>query len=46
MLFEATFVKTIEAEDFFDAVDKAKELHNDDSEVVSVCPYIEEDFIQ
>ncbi len=46
MLFEATFVKTIEANDFFDAVDKAKELQKDDSEVVSVCPFIEEDYIQ
>lgn len=45
MLFEATFVKTIEADDFFDAVDKAKQLQKDEAEVISVCPYIEEDFI-
>lgn len=46
MLWEVTFTKQIEAEDFFDAVDVAKQQQNDDSEVISVCPYIEEDFIQ
>lgn len=46
MLWEVTFTKQIEAEDFFDAVDVAKQQQNDESEVISVCPaYIEEDYI-
>lgn len=45
MLWEVTFTRQVEADDFFEAVDTAKEIQNDESEVISVCPYIEEDFI-
>lgn len=44
MLWEVTFTKQVEADDFFEAVDLAKRLQTD-SEVISVCPYIEEDYI-
>jgi len=45
MLWEATVTQLIEADDFFEAVDKIKEIKQDAEEVVSVCPFIEEDFI-
>lgn len=45
MLWEVTFTRVIEADDFFDAVDTAKDSVKDIEEVVSVCPYLEEDYI-
>lgn len=46
MQWEATFTKIIEAEDFFEAVDKIKNMEKDAKDVVGVCPYIEEDYTQ
>lgn len=45
MIWEVHYTKTIEAEDFFEAVEKVKGLNRDIESVISVCPYIEEDYI-
>ena len=46
-LWEVHYTKIIEANDFFDAVDKAREIQKNEAEVVSVCPaYIEDEYIE
>lgn len=45
-LWEVHFTKTIEADSFFDAVDKVKEIEQDLESVISVCPYIEDDYTE
>ena len=45
MEWEVHYTKTIEADDFFDAVDKVKQLDKDIKDVISVCPFVQEDFI-
>lgn len=42
MIYEIHYIKKVEAEDFFEAVEKAKEQRKDMDEVISVCPYIED----
>lgn len=44
MKFEVHYTKIVEADDFFDAVELAKELENVE-EVISICPCLEEDMI-
>lgn len=44
MKFEIHYTKIVEADDFFNAVELAKELENVE-EVISVCPFLEEDMI-
>lgn len=45
MKWETHFVRIVEADNFFDAVDKAKESTKDDEEVISVCQLIDEDMV-
>lgn len=44
MKFEIHYTRIVEADDFFDAVEIAKHLNNVE-EVMSVCPFLEEDMI-
>ena len=46
MIFEVHFTRLVEADNFFDAVDNVKEIVKDAEEVVSVCPFVEEDMIE
>ena len=43
--WEVHYTKVVEADDFFEAVDCVKELDNDIESVISVCPFIEEEYI-
>lgn len=43
MQWEAHYTRIIEAEDFFDAVEKVKKTIDDVEEVMTVCPFVEED---
>ena len=43
MKYEVHYMRTVEADDFFDAVQVVKDNVEDVEEVVSVCPFIEED---
>lgn len=45
MIFEVHFTRLVEADNFFDAVEDAKEIVEDIEEVISVCPYVEDDMI-
>ncbi len=45
MIWEVHYTRHIEADNFFDAVEKAKEDFNEIEEVISVCPFVEEDII-
>lgn len=45
MLWEVTYIRVIEADNFFDAVDAVKESDKDIKNVVSVCPFIEDEYI-
>ena len=45
-LWEVHYIKKVEADDFFEAVEKVKEMDKDIEEVVSVCPYTEIDYTQ
>ncbi len=45
MMWEVHYIKTVESDNFFDAVEKVKENFDDIEEVVSVCPFMEEDMI-
>lgn len=45
MLWEIHYTKTIEADNFFDAVDAVKEEDKDIESVISVCPFIEDEYI-
>lgn len=44
MKWEAHYIKIIDADNFFDAVDKAREMFAEE-EVISVCQYMEDDMI-
>ncbi len=46
MKWEVHFIKTVEAENFFDAVEKVKDEDKEIENVVSVCPYSEIDYTQ
>lgn len=46
MIWETHYVKLVEADNFFDAVEKVKESFDDVEEVISVCPFIEEDMMK
>ena len=45
MLWEVTYTKVIEADNFFDAVDDVKDSDKDIESVISVCPFIEDEYI-
>lgn len=46
MDFEVHYTRKIEADDFFDAAEIAKKTVKDIEEVISICPFIEEDIIE
>lgn len=43
MEWEIHYTRVIEADDFFDAVDKIKYDVNDIEDVISVCPFVEDE---
>lgn len=45
MLWEVHYTKVIEADNFFDAVDEVKKEDKDVESVISVCPFIEDEYI-
>lgn len=46
MIWEAHYTRLVEADDFFDAVESVKNTVEDTEEVISVCPFVEDDIIQ
>lgn len=46
MDFEVHYTRKIEADDFFEAAEIAKKTVEDIEEVISICPFIEEDIIE
>lgn len=42
MKYEIHYTRIVEANDFFDAVDFAKENIDDIEEVVTICPFVED----
>lgn len=45
MEFEVHYTRKIEADDFFEAVEFVKNKINDVEEVITVCPFVEEDMM-
>lgn len=43
MKWEVHYTRIVEADDFFDAVEEVKKINNEVGEVMTVCPYIEEE---
>lgn len=46
MDFEIHYTRKIEADDFFEAAEIAKKTIEGIEEVISICPFIEEDMIE
>lgn len=46
MKFEVHYTRIVEADNFFDAVDVAKETIEGVEEVISVCSALEEDILE
>ena len=45
MEFEVHYTRKVEAEDFFEAVEIVKNKIQDVEEVITVCPFVEEDMM-
>lgn len=45
MLWEVTTTQLIEADEFFEAVDEIKRIKPETEEVISICPYIEDEYM-
>lgn len=46
MDFEVHYTRKIKADDFFEAAEIAKKTVEDIEEVISICPFIEEDMME
>lgn len=42
MIFEVHYTRKMEADDFFDAVDKAREIIENVEEIIAVNPWLED----
>ena len=42
MIFEVHYTRTVEADDFFEAAEIAKNTIEKTEEIISICPFIED----